>query len=85
MDDDAIPMADALECLIEVSSKMDKPTALWSNCDKKMMQSEIMEVKTWMFVGFFLSREIVSNVGFPRNDYFIYWDDHEYALRIRKA
>lgn len=85
MDDDAIPMADALECLAEVAYKMNKPVALWSNCDKSSFEEEIKEVDTWMFVGFFLSREIIKKIGFPRNDYFIYWDDHEYALRIRKA
>lgn len=85
MDDDAIPMPDALERLIEVSSKMDKPTALWSNCDKSIFEDDVLEVETWMFVGFYLPREIISDVGFPRADFFIYWDDHEYALRIRKA
>lgn len=85
MDDDAIPMPNALEHLVKISEKIDKPTALWSNCDKKGFQGEIKEVQTWMFVGFFLPREIVDAVGLPRDDYYIYWDDHEYALRIRKT
>ncbi len=38
-----------------------------------------------MFVGFFLPKEIIERVGMPRKDYFIYWDDHEYALRIQKS
>lgn len=84
MDDDAIPMENALENLLNASICIGKTAALWSNCEKKVMNSEMEKVETWMFVGFFLPREIVSAVGFPRDDYFIYWDDHEYALRIQK-
>ena len=58
---------------------------MWSNCDKSIFEEDILEVETWMFVGFYLPREIISDVGFPRDDFFIYWDDHEYSLRIRKA
>ena len=84
MDDDAIPMENALENLLNASVRIGKTAALWSNCEKKVMNSEMEKVETWMFVGFFLPREIVSAVGFPRDDFFIYWDDHEYALRIQK-
>ncbi len=33
------------------------------------------------FVGPLISREVVARVGLPRADYFIWFDDYEYALR----
>ena len=84
MDDDAVPEPNALEELLFASEKIKYVAALWSNCDGKC-NNEIIKVSTWMFVGFFLPKEIIERVGMPRKDYFIYWDDHEYALRIQKS
>lgn len=84
MDDDAIPDNRALECLVKAEGQVGKAAAFWSNCDNNCLK-DIMEVDSWMFVGFYIPRIIIDAVGFPRSDYFIYWDDHEYALRIRKA
>ncbi len=84
MDDDAIPDERALEYLLKAAVKTEDRAALWSNCNGQCEHS-LTRVKTWMFVGFFLPRQIVQDAGFPRSDYFIYWDDHEYALRIQKA
>lgn len=35
------------------------------------------------FVGPLISREVVARVGLPNAEYFIWFDDHEYALRAR--
>ena len=37
------------------------------------------------FVGFFVRREVVEQVGLPRKDFFMYGDDIEYTIRITKA
>lgn len=84
MDDDAIPDNYALEYLVKAEKNMKRTAAFWSNCDDNCPQA-IMKVTTWMFVGFYIPRKIIDAVGYPRDDYFIYWDDHEYALRIQKA
>lgn len=84
MDDDALPADNALECIIDEGKKIKGDVVLWSNCDKKCKE-DIMQVYSWMFVGFFIPRIVIDKVGFPRCDYFIYWDDHEYALRIQRA
>lgn len=84
MDDDAIPDCSALESLVSAEENITETAALWSNCDNHCPQ-DIMKVNTWMFVGFYMPRKMIEHIGFPRNDYFIYWDDHEYALRIQKA
>lgn len=84
MDDDAIPKLDALENLVKYESKC-KEACLWSNCNRDDFNGDIKEVSNWMFVGFFLPRDIISKVGMPRGDFFIYHDDSEYAYRIVKS
>ena len=43
------------------------------------------EIDTGSFVGFLVRRETIEKVGLPRKEFFIYWDDVEYSLRIRKV
>jgi len=43
-----------------------------------------VEIDFASFVGLFLSKKIISSVGFPKKVFFIYADDLEYSLRIRK-
>jgi len=38
-----------------------------------------------IFVGGLISREVIDKVGFPRYDFFLYYDDVEYAYRITIA
>lgn len=45
----------------------------------------VAEIDAGSFVGFMVSRATVDKVGLPRADFFIYYDDTEYSLRIRKA
>lgn len=42
------------------------------------------EVDLLSFVGCVISRDILEKIGLPEKDYFIYYDDTEYSLRIRK-
>ncbi|MPY67637.1 glycosyltransferase [Deinococcus sp. SDU3-2] len=44
-----------------------------------------MPVDKGTFVGFFISSEMVGNIGEPKGDYFIYWDDAEYSYRAKNA
>lgn len=41
-------------------------------------------IDTAVFVGFTVSRTVVEKIGYPDADFFIYYDDTEYSLRIRK-
>lgn len=85
MDDDAYPNKNALQQLISMSVKYPDIKCFWSNCNNdNLFDIEVKEVKDWMFVGFFINRKVIKNVGFPRNDFFIYHDDSEYSYRIRK-
>ena len=46
---------------------------------------DILEVSTGAFEGFFFSAEVVKKVGFPNKEFFIFGDDTDYSLRIRKT
>ena len=86
MDDDAFAAQDAIERLLRERSHRSEICAYWSNVNKdNCFEQDVKEVQEWMFVGFFIPREIIKNVGFPRGDFFIYYDDYEYADRIRKS
>jgi GT2 family glycosyltransferase len=109
MDDDAIPVADALEKLISCSMiHQDKVYALASavlNRDgsihlnprrlfdpETLLEAEIsidkykqdyFQMDTASFVGLLISRKFVEVFGLPIKDFFIYYDDTEYSLRIQ--
>lgn len=46
---------------------------------------ETLIVQDFAFEGPLISREIFQSCGFPNPDYFIYGDDTDYSIRIRKA
>jgi len=93
MDDDAIPARNCLEKLLVAINDLGNKSihsVLWSQIvtdrnDTSFSDKVILEPVTHaMFVGFAISRELMRKVGFPRKDLFIYCDDSEYCLRIRK-
>lgn len=47
-------------------------------------QDPMAEIDIFSFVGTVIRREAITRVGLPNRDYFIFYDDTEYSLRIRK-
>lgn len=45
---------------------------------------ENFNIDTFSFVGCVISRDVVEQVGLPKKEYFIFYDDTEYSMRIRK-
>ena len=94
MDDDAFPIVNSLETLsIAMNSLVDKSNynVLWNqvvteknNKNKILDKISLIPVDNAMFVGFAINRKLIRKVGFPRKDFFIYYDDLEYCLRIRR-
>lgn len=86
MDDDAYPEKNALKNLItDGVERYGSRECYWSNCDNDLnFETVTKSVREWMFVGFLLPREVISRIGLPRKEFFIYLDDYEYAYRIRK-
>ncbi len=46
---------------------------------------ELVEIENVAFEGFMLRREVVTRIGFPDPDFFIFYDDVDFAFRARRA
>ena len=85
MDDDAYPEPESLHEIINVMNIEKKDAGYWSNCNNDLAFDGLYKkVEHWMFVGFFISTNIIRQIGYPRKDFFIYFDDVEYGRRIIK-
>ena len=110
MDDDAIPMADALQKLLDCPVRLKNQVYALASAvlnrdgtiytahrrifDAKAMREKIIEagkyeqdyfeMDTASFVGFLISHKAIEQIGLPLKEMFIYFDDTEYSLRIRK-
>lgn len=86
MDDDAYPEPDALVAIFDLMKIKGEECCYWSNCNKDdYFKKGFRRVKQWMFVGFFVPRTVIDVIGFPRSDFFIFFDDAEYSDRIVDA
>jgi GT2 family glycosyltransferase len=99
IDDDGIVSNDALEKLIlasngdkktyaSVATSLTNPNKLcWPKCRKKAYLADLNEIEYSNFapfLGFFIHRQIIEQIGLPNPDYFISGDDYEYSLRLKK-
>ncbi len=86
-----------LESTKRCSTLQNGPFALWSNVVPRDPGDvvpppepplddlgEDRDVEHGMFVGFAIPRSTVKSIGLPRRDLFIYCDDVDYCLRIRR-
>ena len=46
---------------------------------------ELTEIENVAFEGFMVRRRVVETIGLPDQDFFIFYDDVDYALRARRA
>jgi len=53
--------------------------------ETELNSENILSIDVAPFLGFLVSREIVEKIGFPERNFYIYYDDGEYCLRIRKV
>ena len=63
---------------INIFSKIQKPLKI------KEYKKPNVEIDIVSFVGFLVSKSVISYIGFPKKEFFIHNDDVEYSLRIRK-
>lgn len=84
MDDDAYVEKNCLYNLLSQYERLDKESCLFanSNLDHQSFNDGYKEISSFMFVGFFISTSIIKQIGYPRDDFFIYHDDAEYSYRI---
>lgn len=82
MDDDAFPVTDALDRLLEANSAA-QYDCLWSNVNEDTaFDGPTKLVDMLIFVGFFVSRGLVETVGYPDQRFYMYHDDTDYSRRI---
>jgi GT2 family glycosyltransferase len=94
MDDDALPAQNSLEKLfiaINNLSDQDSHCVLWNQIifdknkvNKIFSKIALEQVDSAMFVGFAINSKLIRKVGLPNKCFFIYYDDLEYCLRIRR-
>jgi|UniRef100_A0A7V3RFE7 GT2 family glycosyltransferase len=90
MDDDAIPYDSALERLENaISRSRDERIGVFLSkivkTSNEKGDEKLSYVSVGTFVGFTVSKEVVKKIGLPDPDFFIYADDYEYSIRIRRA
>ncbi len=54
------------------------------DCDISNYDKEYFEIGLFSFVGAILSKKVVDKCGLPNKDYFIWYDDTEYANRVNE-
>lgn len=52
--------------------------------DKTVLNQEYFDFDLASFCGLMISIELVKDIGLPKGDFFIWYDDTEYSLRLRK-
>lgn len=55
-----------------------------SNSNPESYNKERFPVNLFSFVGVALRKEVIEQCGFPRNDFFIWYDDTEYSYRVNE-
>jgi len=89
MDDDAVPFPDALYEIEKVMRTVPLKTGVLLSriTDREEFSKSdiIIPAVKGTFVGFAVRREVVQKVGYPDSSFFIYADDYDYSVRIRKA
>jgi len=87
MDDDVeIIRRDGLEILLRIYYAESEKAPIGAVIPLQLTGGKIARVGPLsIFVGGLIPRKVIEKVGFPRYDFFIYYDDVEYAFRILNA
>lgn len=87
LDDDMIVKEDALELLErwwEILEKDYRLGALRSWVGQAPKTIKPIKIDSFAWRGTFLKKEVITHIGLPLKEYFLYADDDEYAHRIKK-
>jgi len=65
-----------------------KKVTNWNRFDAESLPENIYEkdfyIDLFTFCGCVINFELINKVGMPRQDFFIWWDDTEYSIRLRQ-
>ncbi|MBU0502989.1 MAG: glycosyltransferase [Candidatus Omnitrophota bacterium] len=82
LDDDVSVKADALEMLLKWQDYI-RLGAIRS-CAGQLPGSLPIRTKGFAWRGTMISRELINDIGLPRQEYFLYAEDVEYSMRMNK-
>jgi len=87
MDDDVeVVRRDGLEILLRIYyTESSEKAPIGAVIPLQMTSEGVARAGLNIFVGGLIPRKVVERVGFPRHDFFIYYDDVEYVYRIIEA
>ncbi|MDE6602446.1 MAG: hypothetical protein K2K90_09860, partial [Lachnospiraceae bacterium] len=88
----AYPQYRAFAGVVKVNGRIDtfhrrsvsKAGLLFINCGEEKYQNSCFECEIASFCGMVLDAELIRQIGLPHPGYFIWHDDAEYSLRVRK-
>jgi len=87
LDDDVAMGPNALEALVkglEAVKKKEKVGAVRSWCTQECPFSVFRKTSSFAWRGTMITRQTVETIGLPKTEYFLYYDDIEYAWRMVK-
>lgn len=56
----------------------------FEKCDLKKYKKDYFDYDCSSFCGLYISMDLIRIIGLPKKDFFIWYDDTEYCMRIRK-
>ena len=56
----------------------------FEKCDLELYKGEYFDYDSSSFCGLYVSMDIIKKIGLPKKEFFIWYDDTEYCMRIRK-
>jgi len=66
-----------------------KKFSIWSIIDKVdldlIKNNALLEIDFASFVGILVNKKSISEVGFPKKEFFVYGDDFEYCIRLKNV
>ena len=71
------------EIVVSTRKKINKDFE-FEKCDKSLYKQEYFDYDSSSFCGLYVSMDIIKQIGLPKKDFFIWYDDTEYCMRIRK-
>jgi GT2 family glycosyltransferase len=94
LEDDSLPEMNALYSLVSSLSEVDRKTCLTSytmhTFGRQFIYSEykyerLIPKKQFGFASFFVPRSLIEDIGYPRKDLFMCFDDIDYSYKAHQA
>jgi rhamnopyranosyl-N-acetylglucosaminyl-diphospho-decaprenol beta-1,3/1,4-galactofuranosyltransferase len=83
-DDDVIFEKDYIKKFLKYI-KQEPENKIFTSLMVKDFESKEIKGESPIFAGGIINKEVFKKCGFPRKDFFIYWDDVEFILRTKEA